>query len=72
LLSSLILKQYKSIKRYFVKQSYIKTVQKYKKILLIQKHILLNKLTQKHTLKDKTKSYISYNIAAKAKAHTLI
>jgi hypothetical protein len=41
LLGSLILKQYKSIRRYSARQSYVKVVQKYKKILLIQRHVLL-------------------------------
>jgi hypothetical protein len=41
LLSSLMLKQYKSIRRYSARQSYIKVVQKHKKILLVQRHVLL-------------------------------
>jgi hypothetical protein len=37
LLGSLILEQYRSIRRYFVRQSYTKAVQKHKKILLVQR-----------------------------------
>jgi hypothetical protein len=67
-----MLKQYKSIKRYSVRQFYTKVIQKHKKILLVQKHMLLSKPVQRHILENKTKLYISYNITAKAKACTLI
>jgi hypothetical protein len=40
LLKSLMLKQYKSIRRYFARQSYAKVVQKHKKISLVQKRAL--------------------------------
>jgi hypothetical protein len=40
LLGSLILKQYKSIRRYSVRQSYVKVVRKHKIILLIQRRAL--------------------------------
>jgi hypothetical protein len=72
LLSSLMLKQYGSIRRYFARQSYTKTVQKYKKILLVQRRALLNRLARRHILKDRTESYISYSVAARAKARTLV
>jgi hypothetical protein len=72
LLSSLILKQYRSIRRYSVKQSYTKIVQKHKKISLVQRRVLLSRLAQRYTLKDRTKSYISYSVAAGAKARTLV
>jgi myosin heavy subunit len=72
LLSSLMLEQYRSIRRYFARQSYVKAVQKHKKISLVQRHVLLSRPAQRHTLKDRTKSYISYSIAAGAKARTLI
>jgi hypothetical protein len=41
LLGSLILEQYRSIRRYSVRQSYAKAVQKHKKISLVQRHALL-------------------------------
>jgi hypothetical protein len=72
LLNSLMLEQYKSIRRYSARQSYTKAVQKHKKISLVQKHALLIRLAQRHILKNRTKLYISYNIAVKAKAHTLV
>jgi hypothetical protein len=72
LLSSLILEQYKSIRRYSAKQFYAKVVQKHKKILLIQRRVLLSRPAQRHTLKNKTKLYISYSITAGAKARTLV
>jgi hypothetical protein len=72
LLDNLILKQYKSIKRYFIRQSYTKTIPKHKKILLIQRRVLLKQACTKTYTKNRTKSYIIYNIVTKAKAHTLI
>jgi hypothetical protein len=41
LLGSLILEQYRSIRRYSARQSYAKVVQKPEKISLIQRHVLL-------------------------------
>jgi hypothetical protein len=38
LLGSLMLEQYRSIKRYFARQSYAKAVRKHKKISLVQRH----------------------------------
>jgi myosin heavy subunit len=72
LLSSLMLEQYRSIRRYFVRQSYTKAVQKHKKILLVQRRVLLSRPAQRHVLKDRTELYISYSVAAKAKARTLV
>jgi hypothetical protein len=40
LLSSLMLEQYRSIRRYSVRQSYARVVQKHKKILLVQRRAL--------------------------------
>jgi hypothetical protein len=52
LLGSLILEQYRSIRRYSVKQSYAKVVQKYKIILLVQRHALLKQAcTEAYTKK---------------------
>jgi hypothetical protein len=72
LLGSLMLKQYRSIRRYSARQFYTKVVQKYKKILLIQRRALLNRPAQRHILKDRTELYISYSIVARAKARTLV
>jgi hypothetical protein len=72
LLGSLMLKQYKSIRRYSARQSYAKAVQKHEKISLVQRRALLNRPAQRHTLKNRTKSYISYSVTAGAKARTLI
>jgi hypothetical protein len=72
LLGSLILKQYRSIRRYFARQSYAKAVQKYKKISLIQRRVLSSRLARRHILKNRTELYISYSVAARAKARTLV
>jgi hypothetical protein len=72
LLSSLMLEQYGSIRRYSARQSYARAVQKHEKISLIQRRALLSRPAQRHTLEDRTESYISYSVAARAKARTLI
>jgi hypothetical protein len=72
LLGSLILEQYRSIRRYSARQSYAKAVQKHKKISLVQRRALLSRPAQRHALEDRTKSYISYIVAAGAKARTLV
>jgi hypothetical protein len=72
LLGSLMLEQYRSIRRYSARQSYARAVQKHKKISLVQRHVLLSRPAQRYTLKNRTELYISYNIAAKAKARTLV
>jgi hypothetical protein len=72
LLGSLMLEQYGSIRRYFARQSYARAVQKHEKILLVQRRALLSRLAQRYTLKDRTKSYISYSVAAGAKARTFV
>jgi hypothetical protein len=41
LLSSLMLEQYRSMRRYSARQSYARAVQKYKKISLVLRHVLL-------------------------------
>jgi hypothetical protein len=41
LLGSLMLKQYRSIRRYSARQSYTKAVQKHKKISLVQRRVSL-------------------------------
>jgi hypothetical protein len=69
---SLMLEQYRSIRRYSARQSYARTVRKHKKISLVQRRALLSRPAQRHTLEDRTESYISYNIAAEAKARTLV
>jgi hypothetical protein len=72
LLSSLMLEQYGSIRRYSARQSYARAVRKHKKISLVQRRALLSKPARRHALEDKTKSYISYSVAARAKARTLV
>jgi hypothetical protein len=72
LLGSLILEQYRSIRRYSARQSYAKAVQKHKKILLVQRRALSSRPARRYTLKDRTESYISYSVAAEAKARTLV
>jgi hypothetical protein len=72
LLGSLMLEQYGSIRRYSARQSYAKAVQKHKKISLVQRRVLSNRPAQRHTLEDRTESYISYSVAARAKARTLV
>jgi hypothetical protein len=67
-----MLEQYRSIRRYSARQSYARAVQKHKKISLVQRRALLSRPTQRHTLKDKTESYISYSVVVKAKARTLV
>jgi hypothetical protein len=67
-----MLEQYRSIRRYFARQSYAKAVRKYKKISLVQRRALLSRPARRHVLKDRTESYISYNVAAEAKARTLV
>jgi hypothetical protein len=47
LLGSLMLEQYKSIRRYSAKQAYTKAAQKHKKILLVQEHALLKQACTK-------------------------
>jgi hypothetical protein len=72
LLGSLMLEQYRSIKRYSARQSYARAVRKYKKISLVQRRVLLSRLARRYTLEDRTELYISYSVAAGAKARTLI
>jgi hypothetical protein len=72
LLGSLMLEQYESIRRYSARQSYIRVVQKHKKISLVQRRALLSRPARRYTLEDRTESYISYSVAARAKARTLV
>jgi hypothetical protein len=69
---SLMLEQYGSIRRYSARQFYAGAVQKHKKISLVQRRAPSSRPAQRHVLENRTESYISYSVAAGAKARTLV